>query len=308
MYFKISWHQEFADLMHYLIGKYGRAIFTENGIGDQLDLDKFSKSFFNNKTTTADISVDANANVGGKSVIDYSFEFPKPLQKYNSHYLLWKSLKASYGLGIANDLIERNLNGEIYINDFSDIGKPYCFNYSTFDIALEGLTMSNRMDIKPPKCLESFLRQMEQFTVYAANSTLGATGLADILIVASHYIDKIIETGYDGNISIDYYNAYYGQHQFSNKIRVFVSERIRSFIYTLNWEFRGNQSPFTNLSVYDDAFLGGLVKDYIFPDGESPNLETVKATQKLFIEAMNDELRAARTSWVVGTRWSLISP
>ena len=305
MYMKVSWHQDFADLMMHLWAKYGRDIFTENGIGDQLDLNKFSQKFFNNKSTTADVSIDANANVGGKSVIDYAFEFPKPLQKYNSHYLLWKSLKTSYGLQIANEIIEKQISGEIYINDFSDIGKPYCFNFSTYDVALEGLSMSNRMAIKPPKCLESFMRQMEQFTVYAANSTLGATGLADILIVAAHYVDKIIETGFDGNIKVTGIRLTSGdnyiQKNFDDRIKTFVSERIRSFIYTLNWEFRGNQSPFTNLSVYDDAFLEGLVKDYKFADHGSPNIKTVKAVQKIYVEAMNDELKRSHLTFPVTT-------
>ncbi len=32
-------------------------------MGEQLDLNKFSKDFFKNSSTTADVSVDANANV-----------------------------------------------------------------------------------------------------------------------------------------------------------------------------------------------------------------------------------------------------
>ena len=65
MYFKVSWDQQFADLMMHLWAKYGREIFTENGIGDQLDLNKFSKDFFNSNTTTADVSIDDNSNISG---------------------------------------------------------------------------------------------------------------------------------------------------------------------------------------------------------------------------------------------------
>ena len=141
---------------------------------------------------------------------------------------------------------------------------------------------------------------MEQFTVYAANSTLGATGLADILIVAAHYVDKIIEGGgYDGNICVE--GRINSTHEFTDKIKIFVSERIRSFIYTLNWEFRGNQSPFTNLSVYDNAFLEGLVGDYVFPNGKSPNLDTVKTLQRIYLEAMNDELKRSHLTFPVTT-------
>lgn len=299
MYIKISWDQDFFDLMMYLWAKYGRNVFTENGIGDQLDLNKFSKDFFNNKTTTADVSIDANANVSGKTVIDYSFEFPKPLQKYNSHYLFWKQLKTSHGLLDANNIIEKQISGEIYVNDFSNGAIPYCFNYSTYDIALSGLTMSRRMNIKPPKSLESFIRQMEQFTVYAANSTAGATGLADFLIVAGYYVDKIGESSYDGHICIDSYKN--SKVYITDRIKTYVSEKLKSFIYTVNWEFRGNQSPFTNVSVYDRFFLEKLVSDYVFEDGKAPKIETVELLQKLFIEAMNDELKRSDLTFPVTT-------
>lgn len=289
MYLKISWESDFDTLMMYLFAKYGREIFTENGIGNQLDLNKFSKNFFKNQEATADISIDANANVSGKSIIDYSFEFSKPLLRYNSHYLLWKELRKRYGLLKANEILEKQIIGEIYINDFGDIGKPYCFNYSTYDVALLGLPMTKMMSIKPPKSLESFIRQMEQAIVYFANSTLGATGIADVFIVAAHFIDNIIKTGYDGHIKV-----------FTKELNTYVSEKIRSFIYTLNWNFRGNQSPFTNVSIYDKYFLDSLAKDYIFEEG-TPNIKTIQMIQKLFIEGMNDELRRSNLTFPITT-------
>lgn len=300
MYFKISWDQEFGDIMMHLWGKYGRDIFTENGIGDQLDLNKFSQEFFNNTSTTADLSVDSNANVSGKSVIDYNFEFPKPLQKYNSHYLIWKQLKQKYGVLEANDIIEKQISGEIYINDLANGAMPYCFNYSTYDIALNGLTMSNKMKIKPPKSLDSFIRQMEQFTVYAANSTSGATGLADFLIVVSYYVDKIVANRCDGHIFIGE-NIDESKNSLDSRVETYVSEKIKSFIYTINWEFRGNQSPFTNVSVYDDFFLEKLVEDYVFQDGNIPKISTVKRVQEIFINAMNDELNRSDLTFPVTT-------
>ena len=287
MFLKISWDEDFDTLMMHLWAKYGRKIFTENGIGDQLDLNKFSKEFFTNRGTTADISIDGNANVHGKTSIDYNFEFSKPIQKYNSHYLLWKELRKSYGHLRANEIIEKQISGEIYINDFTDVGRPYCFNFSCYDVALLGLPMASNINVSVPKSLESFIRQMEQFIVYAANSTLGATGIADVFIVASHYIDMIKKTGYDGHIKVDLINTY-------------ISEKIRSFIYTLNWTFRGNQSPFTNCSIYDKYFLESLVKDYIFEEGV-PEIETVQQVQKIYIEAMNSELQRTNLTFPVTT-------
>ena len=296
MYFKVSWDQDFDTLMMHLWAKYGREVFTQNGIGDQLDLNKFSKDFFNNNSVTADVSIDANANVSGKTVIDYNAEFPKPLQKYNSHYLFWKQFKTLYGLSAANEMIEKQISGEIYINDLSKGYLPYCFNYSTYDVALSGLTMAANINVVAPKSLCSFIRQMEQFIVYAANSTAGATGLADFLIVASYYVDRILMTGYDGHIQVDEPSLVV-----SDKVGIYISEMLRSFIYTVNWKFRGAESPFTNISIYDEYFLINLVPDYVFPDGNGVSIVTVQALQKLFIKAMNDELKRSDLAFPITT-------
>lgn len=283
MFFKVEWDEEFDTLMMHLWSKYGKALFTLDGIGEQMDLNKFAKNFFNNKQSTADVSVDANANVVAKTGIEYNFEMPKPLKRYNSYFLIWKELKKKYGLEVANSIIESQLTGDIYINDFTDVASPYCFNYSSYDIACNGLDgISKRMKIRAPKSLSTFLRQVEQFMVVAANSTLGATGFADVLIVASTFVDKIIETGKDGHVAI-------------SDIETYVREKLTEFIYTVNWEFRGNQSPFSNLSVYDDTFLDSLCPDY------NAKKETVKILQRIYLEVMNEQLRSTPLTFPVTT-------
>ena len=283
MYFRISWDTDFDTLMMHLWSKYGKELFTLDGIGEQMDLNKFSKNFFNSNGPSADVSVDANANVVAKTGIEYNFELPKPLKRYNSYFLLWKELKKAYGLETANDIIESQLTGDIYINDFTDIASPYCFNYSTNDIAFNGLdSISKRIRVFPPKSLDTFLRQVEQFVVVAANSTLGATGFADLLLVASRYVDNLLETGMDGHTEIGNPETY-------------IKERLTAFVYTVNWEFRGNQSPFTNISLYDDTFLDSLCPDY------NATKETVKMLQRIYVDVMNEELSRSPITFPVTT-------
>lgn len=288
MHIKITWDQEFYDLMMYLIAKYGRDFLTLDGIGDQMDINKFSKDFFNTDTTTADVSVDSNANVCARTSIEYNHEMPKPIKKYNSYFLLWKQIKKDYGLLEANTVVEKVLRGDLYVNDSTDVALPYCFNYSTYDIALNGLEgVSKRVRVSAPKSLETFVRQVEQFMVVAANSTLGATGFADFLIVASLFVEKMKKIGYDGRIKVDDYKTY-------------VKEKLINFIYTVNWEFRGNQSPFSNLSVFDRNFLESLCPDYTM-DGKAANPETVHELQGLFLDAMNEEMRRTPLTFPVTT-------
>ena len=282
-----SYDEGFCSLLERLRSAYPAELFRLEGIHpDQLDINAVSRDYFKTSdrkgSATADHSIDPNANVSGRDVITFNYEVPKSLMKLNSLYNLWKTMKDLYGRDDADQAIEHEINGTLYINDVWDIGRPYCFNYSTYDIALEGLNMGGRLTIDPPKSLNAFLRQVEQFTVYAANSTLGATGLADLLIVVSRYVDDILTTGYDHHVKI-------GK---APRVWTYVKESLTSLIYTLNWEFRGNQSPFTNVSVYDRLFLEQLVPSYLI-GGTAPDIETVEKVQDLFLDAYNETL--ART-------------
>lgn len=307
MYVKHSYPQEFTDLMMHLRAKLPEELLVLDGISDgHLDIHESSKRFFNNNSAVADASIDSNANVADHSVINYNFEIGKALMKFNSYYNIWKYLKQEHGLETANKIIEMQLSGDIYINDAWDVGRPYCFNYSTYDIALEGLKMGDRIQPLPPKSLYSFVRQVEQFTVYAANSTLGATGLADLLIVISYYVERLAEnhvrSGESGKSEVP---TIFGEphYRFASMEDAwsYVREVLASLIYTLNWQFRGNQSPFTNVSLYDDEFLNEMLPEYRFADGWTPSKTTVKQVQKLFMEVMNEELRRAPVTFPVTT-------
>ena len=169
MYLKVTYEDKFDDLMMYLRGKYPDKLFDMDGIGEQTDMSKFSKKFFAS-SVQADASIDANANVDDISVIAYSTEIPKPFFRLNSYYILWKELKRLHGLGVANDIVEMNITGDIYIHDFHGIGSgmPYCFNYSTYDVMTKGLPMVKKIKSLPPKHLTAFKSQLEQFTIIAS--------------------------------------------------------------------------------------------------------------------------------------------
>lgn len=292
MYFKATYDPRFDDLLMHLRGKYPEKLFDLEGIGKQTDMQKFSEDFFK-VSTTSDISIDANSNVDDISVIAYEHELPKPFLKINSYFLLWKELLKQFDLGTANLVIEKQISGDIYIHDFHGIGagKPYCFNYSTYDIMLKGLPMVKKIKSGPPKYLYAFKSQLEQFVTIASNSTLGATGLADMFIVMSYYVKNILRDSGDAHFKL----------ASQEDCWEYVKQNLASFIYTINQPMRGNQSPFTNVSVYDDEFLKQIIGDYIFPDGTTPDIEIVKKIQVMFLELMNDELRRTPITFPVTT-------
>lgn len=275
MYFKTTYDTRFDDLYMHLKAKYPDKLFDLEGIGKQMDMSEFSKVFFGSASTTADASVDANSNVDDMTVVAYENELPKPFTRLNSLYLFWKYGKQMYGLETANNMIEKELVGDYYINDLSNIQKPYCYNFSTYDIMTKGLPFVKKINSLPPKHLSSFCGQMVHFTSYASNQVMGAVGLADLLIVMSYYVKKELEENKD----IEEY------------IWKQVKQEIQSLIFSMNQPFRGGlQSGFYNVSVYDDYFLNEMLSDYLFPDGSMPDKEIVVKLQDVYLDLMNETM------------------
>ena len=286
MYLRVDFDNEFEDLILHLRSKYGKEMLDLDGIGKQLDMATFGKQFFSTKHNTADMSVDANANVDDSTVVAYENELPKPYMRLNSLYLLWKGCRKFYGTEFANRVVEGQISGDFYINDLSNVQKPYCYNFSAYDLMTKGLPFVKKIDSLPPKHLSSFCGQMIHFTSYASNQVMGAVGLADLLIVMSYYVGKEL-------------NEYP-----TNKEYIWrqVKQELQSLIFSMNQPFRGGlQSGFYNISIYDDEFLKSMQKDYLFPDGSYPDIELVKKMQDLFVDLMNETLRKTTVTFPVTT-------
>lgn len=112
-----------------------------------------------------------------------------------------------------------------------------------------------------------------------------------MLIMMAYYVKNILNTLSDAHFT------------FTNEEAVwkYVRENIVSFIYTINQPMRGAQSPFSNLSIYDNYFLDKLCADYIFPDGSTPDKEIVKKLQNIYLDIMNEELQRTPLTFPVTT-------
>ena len=286
MFAKLNYDAKFESILEGIEDDFGTEIFDIEGIGKQLDISEYGRKFFSNSKNIADDSVDANANVDDVTVVAYENESVKPLFRLNSLYLLWKELTKLYGEQFAQEVVESQILGDVYINDLSGVQKPYCYNFSAYDVMTKGLPFVKKVDSKPPKYLSSFCGQMVHFTSYASNQVLGAVGIADLLIVMSYYVKKELELLPS--------NPEYVWRQ--------VKQEIQSLVYSMNQPFRGGlQSGFYNVSIYDREFLESLKDDYMFPDGSNPDIELVQQLQDLFVDIMNEELRRTTPTFPVTT-------
>ena len=123
---KLDFTDEFVNFWESLKEKYPEEIFKIQGVhNDNFDISKFSKNFFKKSASVASVSVDANANVKEKSIAQYIQEYPKGLQRLNSFYQLFKWVKKVWGVKYAKIAVEKVLNGELAINDFSNFSTSY---------------------------------------------------------------------------------------------------------------------------------------------------------------------------------------
>ncbi|MFA5048592.1 MAG: anaerobic ribonucleoside-triphosphate reductase [Patescibacteria group bacterium] len=247
-----------------------------DGIGEQLDLNKFSRNFFSKKgQTTADVSVDANSNVGKNTILHYQNELSKPIQRLWAYYDLWNYSKQLYNEKIAEEIIMKQLSKIIYINDLHNFTKPYCFNFSCMDIVCNGIPFAGITTSKSAKNCISFIEHVTSSLTYFCNQIAGATGLADFLICYAWYVEKLLD-----------------ENKNSQKLAVWiVKQQLQGFIYQVNQPFKGSiESPFCNVSIYDDVFLDKFCNEYIFPDNKKVKKETVQWLQELFLDEINNAL------------------
>lgn len=292
-----SFKPEFVKCLADIEREYGFDLFQLSGIGKQLDINWFAKQFFGKKTNTADVSVDSNSNVGLKNTVIFDQELSKPLKLIYSYYRMWKGLKKKYGLDYANLAMKKQITGEIYINDFHGAGSnmPYCYNYSTLDTAHKGIPVGIDAEKSlPTKYLNTFFEHLQLFCIHAGSATLGAVGLADLLITVSAYVKRILTVGGDQHVKF----------ASEEDCWTYVKEKLTNFIYFLNQPNRIVQSLFSNVSIYDDKFLDTLVDFYyIEADGTTyfAEKDIVKNVQKIFLEVMNEIMERRITTFPVVT-------
>ena len=167
---KYGFNNDFVELLTDLKAKYGEKIFEIHGIGEKnLDITQFPKDFYKKSTkSVASVSIDDNANVGAKDISQYTYERFKPQQKLNSLYLLYKWVKKFFSKKDARIAIERIISGDIFVNDLTDVEKPYCFAVDLNNLLIDGMNFydGKTICIKPPTRSESFIAQVIQTTAF----------------------------------------------------------------------------------------------------------------------------------------------
>ena len=258
--------------------EYGTELASLNGFADeQLSYGDFIDNFIDEKVV-ADSSIDANSNVRRKDIVTLLSEMPKPHRKLMAFHKIYYEMQKEYGFKAANDWIKREWIGEIYLHDAdTSTFKHYCFAYDLKDLAEKGLFfLEDTFNPQPPKHLTTFVDFVKEYINFASNRSSGAVGLPNLIPYMYYfwYLDK--NNGYMG---ITDWNKY-------------ARQNIQRFIYAVNQPCvrDGQQSAFTNTSVFDREYLMALFGGSEFPNGEFmvDHIEEIMEFQKTYMEVMSD--------------------
>lgn len=281
MNINIKLDKNFATQYNKLQGEYGTYIARLNGFDDgQLSYTDFIDNFIDEETV-ANSSIDGNSNVKRKDIVTLLTEMPKPHRKLLTFNKIHYEYQKKYGFKTANDWLRREWIGELYLHDGdTSTFKSYCFAYDLKDLAEKGLFfLGDNFNAQPPKHLVTFVDFVKEFINFTSNRSSGACGLPNLIPYMFYFWYKDVENDYMG-VKTSHSEAAYAKQSFQR------------FIYAVNQPCvrDGQQSAFTNTSVFDRPYFEALFGGAEFPDGTFmiDFEEEIIEFQKLYMETMSE--------------------
>ncbi|MBR9855591.1 MAG: anaerobic ribonucleoside-triphosphate reductase [Algicola sp.] len=232
--------------------------------------------------------VDANANVTSKNIATMEAELNKDINIQVNRALIQQKIASLFGSDLANEYVRQIEAHEIYVHDETSL-KPYCASISMYPFLLDGLTKLGGESMAP-KHLESFCGEFVNLVFAVSSQFAGALATVEFLMYFDHFAIK------------DYGPNYLDTHKKT------IANHLQHVVYAINQPAaaRGYQSVFWNISIYDKPYFDNMFGDFVFPDLDRPDWESVKRLQSFFMEWFNEERNKAVLTFPVVTAAMLI--
>ena len=271
--------KNFTTAYNKMQAEFGTELAQINGFADeQLSYTDFISNFID-ESTVADSSIDGNSNVGRKDIVTLLSEMPKPHRKLLAFNKIYYEMQKRFGFKAANEWLRMEWTGQLYMHD-SDTStfKSYCFAYDLQDLAEKGLYfIGGTFNAQPAQHLTTFVDFVKEYIGFASNRTSGAVGLPNLIPYMYYFWKKDVDNDYLGI-------------KMSNSSKKYAKQNFQRFIYAVNQPYvrDGQQSAFTNTSVFDHPYFEALFGGSIFPDGSLmiDYEEEIIQFQKWYMETM----------------------
>lgn len=228
-----------------------------------------------------DNSIDDNSNKNEKTMQGIMNEASNAVSKAVGYDYLYRTMVDLYGKKEA-----KRLSGELYdyslaISDSTKMLIPYCWAFDASKIVLEGRPFG-QLQSKPPKSVMSYTNALVE-TIHQMSSHL-----AGAIAISSFFFDYTHLVLYKEKRTLEDLKT-------DGTYRKYIENNIQSFVHSVNHLSRsGVESPFSNISIFDDVKIRGFIKDmdYYFNPKHYGNYDydedyivnTVKEIQDIYMD------------------------
>lgn len=267
--------KNFVTQMNKMIEKYGEDFLKLQGLDDdKLTYTDFIDDFANAENV-AEQSIDSNSNVGTKDIVTMQSEMSKPHQKLIAFNKIYYEIQKKYGFKFANEAMESLWNYDIYLHDFNtSTFFDYCFAADLKPIVEKGLFFNDGHKANPPKHLDTFVHFVMKWIEYLSRRQSGAVGMPNLIPYMFWFWKVDVDNGF-----------------YTKSPEYYKKQQIQALIYQLNQNWvRGDQSAFTNVTVFDHPYFEAIFGGSQFPDGTFmiDYEEEIIEFQKDFINVFNE--------------------
>lgn len=253
MNINVKLDKNFTTHFNYLSDKYGDEMCAINGFSENnFNLSEFIDAFIDSENT-ANATIDANANVQTKDIVNLVNEIPKPYLKLLGYNKLFYEMQKKYGYARAKEMLEADWKGDIFIHNSSDISfRPYCFNYDLEQLATKGMFFITNLKTEPAKHLTTFCDHLLEFISWVSNRQSGASGIANALMWLYWFWKNDVENGH-----------------YIKTPEYYRDQCFQKIIFDLSMPYlRVAQAAYTNFSIYDRTYCQEMFGGFVYPDGK----------------------------------------
>ena len=244
---------------------------------------RFVKNYVHASNAADGSTFDPNSNVITKNVATMAAELNKDINIQVKRALVCEKLVELFGQELADKYIEQLEKHEIYTHDETTIA-PYCVAVSMYPFLTDGLKAFGG-ESKAPKHLSSYNGGFVNLIFALSAQFCGAVDTVEYLMCFDYFAKK------------DYGEDYLSTH------RSVIEQELQQVVYALNQpaSARNYQSPFWNISVFDENYFNALFGNFSFPDGSKPSWESLDKLQRYFMHWFNQERTKALLTFPVVT-------
>ncbi|WXB47805.1 anaerobic ribonucleoside reductase large subunit [Vibrio phage VB_VaC_TDDLMA] len=244
---------------------------------------QFINDYIKSSNAAEGSKFDANANIESKNIATLETELWKAGNIAVNRELLRREIEQKFSKELSQEYISQLESHEIYTHDETSL-KPYCVSVTMYPFLLDGVTKLGG-ESKAPQHLASFCGSFINFVFATASQFAGAVATVEWLMYFDHFARK------------DYGDNYLETHE------SLIKESLQHVVYSINQPAaaRGYQSVFWNISIYDKPYFEAMFGDFVFPDMDKPQYESLDRLQKYFMKWFNKEREQAILTYPVVT-------